>query len=165
MEGRNSPADLLLTSNSTRLVEAQELGLTQSIQDSALKEAPPFAFRGPCWKLVGTDNPGSAYLCIYRVSSRKRHNVRGSYFLKWNRLIYSRCGKNDYNIDLIASMVAHHGFEEAKLWLKGVKKNLARRPQGNDRAQVKAIYAGQWDISLGNSYYFGKMLANKEQQE
>ena len=62
-------------------------------------------------------------------------------------------------------MVAHHRFEEAKLWLKGVKENLARRPQGNDRAQVKAIYAGQWDISLGNSYYFGKMLANKEKQE
>ena len=64
MEVRNSPADLLLTSNSTRLVEAQELGLTQSIQDSVIKEAPPFTFRGPCWKLVGTDNPGSAYLCI-----------------------------------------------------------------------------------------------------
>lgn len=62
-------------------------------------------------------------------------------------------------------MVAHHRFEEAKLWLKGVKDNLARRPQGNDRAQVKAIYVGQYDISLGNSYYFGKMLANKEQQE
>ena len=45
-------------------------------------------------------------------------------------------------------MVAHHGFEEAKLWLKGVKENLARRPQGNDRAQVKAIYVGQCDISL-----------------
>ena len=62
-------------------------------------------------------------------------------------------------------MVAHHRFEEAKLWLKGVKENLARRPQGNDRAQMKAIYVGQCDISLGNSYYFGKMLANKEQQE
>ncbi len=48
MEGRNSPADLLLTSNSTRLVEAQELGLTQSIQDSVIKEAPPFTFRGSC---------------------------------------------------------------------------------------------------------------------
>ena len=58
-------------------------------------------------------------------------------------------------------MVAHRGFEEAKLWLKGVKENLARRPQGNDRAQVKAIYVGQCDLSLGNSYYFGKMLPTK----
>ena len=52
------------------------------------------------------------------------------------------------NIDLIVSMVAHHGFEEAKLWPKSVKENLARRPQGNDRALVKAIYVGQCDISL-----------------
>ena len=52
-------------------------------------------------------------------------------------------------------MVAHQGFEEAKSWLKGVKENLARRPQGNGRAQVKAIYVGQCDISQGISYYFG----------
>ena len=50
-------------------------------------------------------------------------------YSKRNRLICSRSGKNDYNIDLIASMVAHNGFEEAKLWLKGVKESLARRPQ------------------------------------
>ena len=60
IESKNSPADLLLISNSIQLVEAQELGLTQSIQDSAIKEALPFTFRVPCWKLVGTDNPGSA---------------------------------------------------------------------------------------------------------
>ena len=62
-------------------------------------------------------------------------------------------------------MVAHHRFEEAKLWLKGVKENLARLPQGNDGAQVKAIYVGQCDISQGNSHYFGKMLADNEQEE
>ena len=62
-------------------------------------------------------------------------------------------------------MVTHCGFEEAKLWLKGVKENLARLPQGNDRAQVKAIDVGQSDISQGNSYYFGKMIADNEQQE
>ena len=128
IESRNSPADLLLISNSTRLVEAQELGLTQSIQYSVIKEAPPCTFRGPCWKLVGTDNPGSAYLCIQGESSRKRHNLEELTSLKSNRRICSRSGKNDYNIDLITSMVAHHGFEKAKLWPKGVKENLARRP-------------------------------------
>ena len=42
---------------------------------------------------------------------------------------------------------------------------MARWPQGNDQAQVKAIYVGKCDISLGNSYYFGKILADKEQLE
>ncbi len=55
------------------------------------------------------------------------------------------------------------GEEGAKTWLQGVKANLARKPQGNDRAQVKAVWAGECDIALGNTYYMGKMLANPEQ--
>ncbi len=165
MEGRNSPADLLLTSNSTRLVEAQELGLTQSIQDPILEEAVPSKFRDPAGNWFGLTIRARL---IYASKERVQENDITYEELtssKWNRRICSRSGKNDYNIDLIASMVAHHGLEETKLWLKGVKENLARRPQGNDRAQVKAIYVGQCDISLGNSYYFGKMLADKEQQD
>ncbi len=165
MEGRNSPADLLLTSNSTRLVEAKELGLTQSIPDQILEEAVPSTFRDPAGNWFGLTIRARL---IYASKERVQENDITYEELtssKWNRRICSRSGKNDYNIDLIASMVAHHGLEETKLWLKGVKENLARRPQGNDRAQVKAIYVGQCDISLGNSYYFGKMLADKEQQE
>ncbi len=165
MEGRNSPADLLLTSNSTRLIEAQELGLTQSLQDSVVEEAVPFTFRDPDGNWFGLTIRARL---IYASKERVQENDITYEELtssKWNRRICSRSGKNDYNIDLIASMVAHHGFEEAKSWLKGVKENLARRPQGNDRAQVKAIYVGQCDISLGNSYYFGAMMADTEQQE
>ena len=62
-------------------------------------------------------------------------------------------------------MIANHGEDVAKSWLLGVKSNLARKPQGNDRAQVKAIYAGECDISIGNTYYMAKMLANPEQIE
>jgi iron(III) transport system substrate-binding protein len=165
MEGRNSPADLLLTSNSTRLVEAKELGLTQSIQDPILEEAVPSTFRDPAGNWFGLTIRARL---IYASKERVQENDITYEELtssKWNRRICSRSGKNDYNIDLIASMVAHHGLEETKLWLKGVKENLARRPQGNDRAQVKAIYVGQCDISLGNSYYFGAMMTDPEQKE
>ncbi len=165
MEDRNSPADLLLTSNFTRLVEAQELGLTQSIQDSTLEEAIPNAYKDPTGNWFGLTIRARL---IYASQERVKENEITYEELttsKWNRRICSRSGKHDYNIDLIASMIVHHGVEESKLWLKGVKENLARRPQGNDRAQVKAIYAGQCDISLGNSYYFGKMMADPEQQE
>ena len=165
MEGRNSPADLLLTSNSTRLVEAEELGLTQSIQDSILEKAIPEIFRDPAGNWFGLTIRARL---IYASKERIQENditYEELASTKWNRRICSRSGKHDYNIDLIASMIAHHGEEEAKLWLKGVKGNLARRPQGNDRSQVKAIYEGQCDISLGNSYYFGAMMADPEQQE
>jgi iron(III) transport system substrate-binding protein len=61
-------------------------------------------------------------------------------------------------------MIAHKGYDDAKVWLEGFKANLARRPQGNDRAQIKAITEGQCDIALGNSYYFGKILKNEKQK-
>ena len=61
-------------------------------------------------------------------------------------------------------MIAAHGEAETLKWLEGVKANLARKPQGNDRGQVQAIHQNLCDVSLGNSYYFGKMLTNKDQK-
>jgi len=61
-------------------------------------------------------------------------------------------------------MVAHHGEAKTKQWLEGVKANLARKPQGNDRAQVKAVKEGLCDLALGNSYYFGKMMQDEQQK-
>ena len=62
-----------------------------------------------------------------------------------------------YNRAVLASLIAHNGVEEAKKWALGFVDNLARRPQGNDRAQAKAIFTGQCDVALMNTYYFGKM--------
>ena len=56
------------------------------------------------------------------------------------------------------------GYARPKKWLRDLKANLARRPQGNDRAQVKAIWAGECDISIGNTYYMGKMLEDPKQR-
>ncbi|MGR6875116.1 extracellular solute-binding protein [Pseudomonas sp. HK3] len=77
--------------------------------------------------------------------------------------ICTRSGKHPYNLGLIASLIVHNGEAATEQWLKDVKVNLARKPQGSDRAQVKAIKEGLCDLSLGNSYYFGKMLEDKEQ--
>ncbi|HFQ5190511.1 TPA: extracellular solute-binding protein, partial [Vibrio vulnificus] len=78
--------------------------------------------------------------------------------------ICTRSGKHPYNISLVSAMIAHHGEAETKKWLEGVKANLARKPQGNDRGQVKAIKEGLCDVSLGNSYYLGAMVNDKEQK-
>ena len=66
---------------------------------------------------------------------------------------------------MTSAILHHHGEEFAINWLNGLKGNLARKPQGNDRAQVKAIWAGECDISIGNTYYMGKMLEDAEQAE
>ena len=70
---------------------------------------------------------------------------------------------HDYNVALLAAVIAHHGEEAATTWAEGLKANLARKPDGGDRDQVKAIAAGECDIALGNTYYMGQMLADPEQ--
>jgi iron(III) transport system substrate-binding protein len=82
---------------------------------------------------------------------------------KWEGRICTRSGLHNYNLALTSAVIAHVGVESATAWAEGVKSNLARKPEGNDRAQVKAIWAGECDISLGNTYYMGKMLADEEQ--
>ena len=71
-----------------------------------------------------------------------------------------RSGKHLYNISLLASIIANKGEAQAEKWLRSVKNNLARKPQGNDRAQAKAIYEGVCDIGFANNYYMGKMETN-----
>ncbi|MFT4728113.1 MAG: iron(III) transport system substrate-binding protein, partial [Granulosicoccus sp.] len=78
--------------------------------------------------------------------------------------ICTRSGKHSYMVELIASVIAHEGEEAAKQWLQSVKGNLARKPQGNDRAQVKAISQGECDVAIINTYYMGAMMTNPEQQ-
>ncbi|MGV6840300.1 MAG: extracellular solute-binding protein, partial [Planktomarina sp.] len=83
---------------------------------------------------------------------------------KWKGRICTRSGTHAYMVALTAAHLHHHGEEATKTWLEGVKSNLARKPQGNDRGQVKAIWAGECDISLGNTYYMGAMVSDDEQK-
>ena len=82
---------------------------------------------------------------------------------EWKGRVCTRSGKHPYMVALTASMIAHHGLDNAGTWLAGLKNNLARKPQGNDRAQVKAIKEGVCDIAVINHYYMAKMLKDPEQ--
>ena len=65
----------------------------------------------------------------------------------------------------MASVIAHHGAERAEEWAVGLVNNFARRPQGNDRAQVKAIYEGVCDVGIINNYYFGKLKFSEDKNQ
>ncbi len=84
---------------------------------------------------------------------------------KWHGKICIRSGEHVYNVALIASMIAAHGEAWTEQWLKGVKANLARKPAGDDRLQVKGVYAGECDIAVGNTYYMGAMLQDEKEPE
>ena len=77
----------------------------------------------------------------------------------------TRSGKHVYNVSLLASFVVAKGAQAAANWAERLKANLARKPQGNDRAQVKAVFEGECDVALGNTYYMGKMATNEKKPE
>ncbi|MFA7520928.1 Fe(3+) ABC transporter substrate-binding protein, partial [Shewanella sp.] len=163
-EGRLSPADLVLTSDFSRLVELVDKDLTSPVKNPLLESNIPAQYRDP---------DGQWYALTMRVRNLYTAKDRlGQQQLTYEELadpkykgkICTRSGKHPYNIALVASMIAHHGEAEAKTWLQGVKTNLARKPQGNDRGQIAAVKEGVCEIAIGNSYYYGNMLQDPEQK-
>ncbi len=163
-EGDRSPADVVLTVDIARLNELVEAGVTQPLSSQTLSDNVPAALHGPDGQWWGvTTRARIVYASKERVADGEVTTYEDLADPKWKGRICTRSGTHDYNVALVSAMLHHHGEEYTRTWLEGVKANLARKPEGNDRAQVKAIWAGECDISLGNTYYMGAMLADPEQ--
>lgn len=165
-EGEYSPADVVLTTDISRLVELSDKKLVQAVDSNIIDENVPAQYR---------DSEEEWFALTLRTrsvySSRDRVGRLPADFdymdlanPEWKGKICTRSGKHPYNISLVSAMIANHGEAEAKQWLEGVKANLARKPQGNDRAQVKAVKEGLCDLAIGNSYYLGKMVNDEKQK-
>lgn len=165
-EGENSPADLVLTTDISRLSELMERGLTQGVVTDTLTKNIPSSLRHSDGLWYGLTTRARL---IYASNERVEDGAITTYEQladdRWDDRICTRSGKHPYNIALFSSMIAHHGVEDTEEWLEGLKDNLARKPQGGDRDQIKAIAAGECDLSIGNSYYYGKMLQDENQRE
>ncbi|PSL20735.1 Fe(3+) ABC transporter substrate-binding protein [Shimia abyssi] len=165
-EGDRSPADVVLTVDISRLAAVVAAGVTQPVESAALSANVPTQYQDPDGHWYGlTTRARIVYASKDRVAEGDVTTYEDLADPKWEGRICTRSGTHAYNVALASAVVEHHGEEGAKTWLEGVKNNLARKPQGNDRAQVKAIWAGECDIAIGNTYYMGKMLADDEQKE
>ena len=165
-EGKNSPADLVFTVDIGRLSDVVNKDVVQSVSSDILSRNIPAQYRDPDGKWFGlTTRTRSIYASKDRADLSQIQSYEDLANPEWKGKICTRSGKHPYNLGLIASMISHHGETKTVEWLKGVKSNLARKPQGNDRAQVKAIKEGVCDLSLGNNYYYGKMINDKDQFE
>ncbi|WP_435234971.1 Fe(3+) ABC transporter substrate-binding protein [Psychromonas sp. PT13] len=163
-EGELSPADVVLTVDISRLAQLENEGLTQAVDSKVLTENIPSQYRDPDQQWFAlTTRVRSIYSSADRVGPVANITYQDLATPEFKGTLCTRSGKHPYNVSLVASIIAHDGEAAAKTWLEGVKNNLARKPQGNDRAQVKAIKDGLCDYSLGNSYYLGKMLADPKQ--
>ena len=164
-EGDRSPADLVLTVDIARLTQVVEAGVTQAVQSDVLEAAIPAEFRDAGDQWFGlTARARIVYASKERVAAGEVTTYEDLASDTWKGRICTRSGTHDYNVALLGAVIAHDGAEAAKAWVEGVKANLARKPDGGDRDQIKAIAAGECDIAIGNTYYIGQMLADPDQK-
>lgn len=153
-----------ITTDISRLIELQDKQLLQPFDSAIIKKAVPSQYRAQ-------NNQWFALTTRVRniYSSKRLGNIELNYLdladEKYRGRICSRSGKHPYNVALVSAMISEYGESKTLTWLEKFKANLARKPQGNDRSQVQAIHQNLCDLSLGNSYYFGKMLKDKKQKK
>ena len=163
-EGANTAADAVLTVDIGRLYEMAEAGVLDSIHSPILEAAVPPAYRDPDGQWFSlTLRARVIYVSKDRVAPGAVTSYDDLISPAYRGKVCIRSAKNDYNVALIAAMIAHKGEAGAEAWLRGLKANLARKPQGNDRAQAKAIFEGECDIALVNTYYMGIMATNDKE--
>ncbi|MEP1329070.1 extracellular solute-binding protein [Pseudophaeobacter sp.] len=157
-EGANSPADILLTVDTSRLARAKDAGILQST-DSAVLEASIPGY------LQDADNQWFGFSQRARIIFFDKAEVANpprTYLdladPAYKGMICIRSSSNTYNQTLLASIVTHHGADIAKDWADGVVANMARAPQGGDTDQLRGIISGECEISVANSYYFARSI-------
>ena len=162
-EGKNSPADVILTVDIGRLYIYDDLDLLASIDSSILDRNIPTNLKSPENKWFALSKRSRIIVTSKeRVDEGQIKNMEDLADEKWKGKICSRPGSHVYNRALMASLILSLGEQAAEEWAKKFVSNLSRRPQGNDRAQVKAIFEGQCDISIINNYYFGKLKYSED---
>jgi len=164
-EGVNSPADVILTVDIGRLSGITDENLTQPLNNDTINGNIPANYRASSGTWFGLTTRGRV---VYASKDRVAQDTITYEELadpKWKGKICTRSGQHAYNIALIASMIANKGSEYTETWLAAVKENLARKPDGNDRAQAKGIFSGECDLGIGNTYYVGLMQNNEKDPE
>jgi iron(III) transport system substrate-binding protein len=165
-EGDRSPADVILTVDISKLAQVVDAGVTQPVESEVLAANIPAELRDPGNQWFGlTARARIVYASNERVKDGEVTTYEDLADPKWKGRICTRPGTHDYNLGLTAAMIVHDGYDATKAWAEGLKANLAKKPQGGDRDQVKSIWTGECDISLGNTYYMGAMLKDPEQKE
>jgi iron(III) transport system substrate-binding protein len=156
-EGANSPADVLLTVDISRLEDAVQAGITQPLNSKAVEAVVPAAYRDPEGHWAGVGMRAR----IFYVSKDRVKQASFTYEEladpKWKGKICIRSGQHMYNNALFAAMITKHGEAKAEEWLKGLKANLAQKPSGGDRETARDIAAGKCDLGIANTYYWALM--------
>ncbi len=165
-EGRNTHADVLVTTDAGRLYRAKTAGVLAAIQSDILNQAIPENLRDPQGYWFGlTTRARPIFYVKGLVDPKELSTYEALANSQFKKRICIRSSNNIYNQSLVASMLAINGKEKTQQWANNFVKNLAIKPRGGDRDQIKAAAAGQCDIAIANTYYFGKMITGKKSDQ
>ena len=156
-EGANSPADIFITVDASRLAKADELGIFAPVKSAELEARIPAHLRTDNWFSYST----RARVIVYNPDVVKAEQVQTYEQLANPALkgqVCTRSGSHPYNLSLVASLVAHKGEAWVENWAKGVVANFARAPKGGDTDQIKAVAAGECGVAIANSYYLARLM-------
>lgn len=158
-EGRNSPADVIITVDAGRLWRAEQAGLLAPIDSEVLEEAIPENLRHPEGRWFGLAQRVRGI--VYAEGVVDPSEITSYDDLadeRWRDRICIRSSSNIYNQSLVASRIATHGIEATEAWARDLVANFARSPQGGDTDQIRAVAAGECDLAVVNHYYLARLL-------
>ena len=157
-EGRNSPADVLITVDTSRLERAKVAGVLQSIDSDVLEARVPS-------NIQDSDNQWFGFSQRARIIFFDKADVTTpprTYLdlakPEYQGMVCHRSSSNPYSQTLLAAIIENHGEDAAKSWAAGMVANFARDPQGGDTDQLRALVSGECDVSVSNTYYFARAI-------
>src|SRR5688572_3392428 len=165
-EGARSPADVMITVDAGRLWRAEQLGLFQPVKSSLLESRIPQSFREPGGHWFGFSM--RARVIAYNKGKVQPEEIQTYEQLadpKWKGRVCMRSSTNIYNLSLMGALIDHLGADQAEAWAKAVRANLAQEPKGGDTDQLKAVAAGQCDVTVSNQYYFARLVRSQKPDE
>ena len=157
-EGVNSPADVLLTVDTTRLERAKDAGVLQATESATLEERIPVNLQDAGNEWFGFSQRARIVFFDKADVSEPPATYLELADPKFKGMVCSRSSTNVYSQTLLSAIIEHHGEEKAREWAKGVVANFAREPQGGDTDQLRALVSGECDVSISNTYYFARAL-------
>ena len=163
-EGANSPADVFITVDASRLAKADELGIFAPVKSKVLEERIPAHLRTQDWFSYST----RARLIVYNPDMVKAEQVQTYEQLADPALkgkVCVRSGSHPYNLSLGAALIQHDGAARTEEWARGLVSNFARAPKGGDTDQIKAVAAGECGVAIVNSYYLARLLNSDKRDE
>ncbi|MDO9236457.1 MAG: Fe(3+) ABC transporter substrate-binding protein [Aquabacterium sp.] len=163
-EGKQSPADILITVDAARLDIADKAGLFQPITSKVLQARIPAQLRAPNWIAFST----RARVIVYNKANVKAASVQTYGDLAHPRLknqVCVRSGSHPYNLSLGAAMIAHDGEAQTEAWSRGMVQNFARAPKGGDTDQLRAVAAGECGVTISNTYYLARLMRSTKPED